>query len=125
MRTIIILAILATPAMATAGGLGLFSNATQKPHGSCETCCPEVKCVPVTRHCFEVECEEICVPGVTFYLNRLLHRCKGKGDCCCADFCPNPGKVKCVKTFKKVEYECGEKIVCDWSLSGKGKRGGK
>ena len=100
------------------GGLGLA--------GHCCKCYPEVKCEPIKHHCFEVEYDEICVPGVTFYLGKLVNRCKGKGGCCgCDDFCPNPGHMKCVKRFKKVEYECGERIVCDWSLCGKGKCGGQ
>ena len=122
MRCLIIATILAAASYAQAGEPLLPIGGFKK----CRNCYPEVKCEPITRHCYEIECEEICVPGVTFYLGKLFGKGKGKGDCCgCDGFCPNPGYMKTVRTYKKVEYECGEKMVCDWSGCGNGKGGGK
>lgn len=41
------------------------------PSPSCHSCgrkvcCPEVKVKKETRHCWEVECKEVCIPAVRF-----------------------------------------------------------
>lgn len=69
----------------------------------CKTCpqCHNKVCVPtpetikVKKHCWDVECKDICIPHVRWPWE----------DCCAPPKC---GKVRTVKVLKKVEYECEE-----------------
>lgn len=101
------------------------------------TCKPEM--TTEEKHCWCVECEEICVPRVRCpwepggspltCFNWLRKKCEtGCGDCCdsCGDCCDSVGagcccdsscctkpcgKVKCVRDLKKKTYEVD---VCEW-----------
>lgn len=72
-------------------------------HGPCQKCpqCDNKVCVPtpetkkVKKHCWDVECEDICIPAI---------RWPWQSSCSP----PSCGKVKTVKVLKKVEYECEE-----------------
>jgi len=100
-----------------------------KPAGCCETvacapckmvCCPEVKMKKFDKHCWKVECEQICVPRVKC----PLFSCFQKKDCgdhcdrgnlfgrCFSGLCAD---VKTVRKLKKETYEC-EKCVVEWSV---------
>ena len=120
-----------------------------KPTGCDETCCDscnsvfhycqnETKTVKIRKHCYKVECEDVCIPPV------CLPKCLisgGKSDCCndgsngCDAACGTEGCQDCsrskqqkwflerlcskltdcrtrkVHTLKKNEYEI-EKCVC-------------
>jgi hypothetical protein len=56
-------------------------------------CVPQAVTLKTKKHCFEVECKDICIPAV-------------KGPCapCCE--APRCGRVRTVKVLKKVEFEC-------------------
>jgi hypothetical protein len=88
--------------------LVLCSVAAAGQHGhGCPTCgCKVCQPVPGTvkekKHCWEVECKEICIP-----LARLPWE-----PCCAAPKC---GKVKTVKVLKKIDYEC-EKCGYKWEV---------
>ena len=111
--------------------------------GCCKSsCCPgdycceaECKTVPLKRHCFETECKAVVVPPITLPcckcgLARLFGRNHCKAGCsdagCSENACCNNGilhklcsgltkcRVRCVNTYKKKEYECGTKCVCEW-----------
>ena len=81
--------------------LALLGSAVWAAGGACAKCprCENRICVPerVTvkekKHCWEVECKEICIPGF-----------KGPWQSCCEP--PACGRVRTVKELKKVEYEC-------------------
>jgi hypothetical protein len=112
-------------------------------------CQPVVKTEKIKRHCFEVECEYVCIPPVQ------LPKCGGGfcglfgGGCdgCSETECAAPGcttdcaecgagtcgngndsllgrlcskltdcRIRKVNTFKKKEYECGEKCVVEWKV---------
>ncbi len=78
-----------------AGGHGLHAHA-----GPCGTCCPschqycQLTVTPDVeeKNCWEIECEEICIPAVRFPWEK-----------CCEPKC---GTVITVKRLKKVTYEC-------------------
>lgn len=83
-------------------------------HGHCKTCpqCDCKVCVPTPetikekKHCWEVECKDICIPHF-----------KWPWESCCTP--PKCGKVKTVKVLKKVEYEC-EKCGYKWNVMSTG-----
>ncbi len=99
-----------------------------KPQGYCNSacspcqlvCCAEVKTEKVKKHCWEVECEHICVPRVQCPLLNCLTGNTCEDPCssrnllgkCIGKLC---GDVKCVRKLKKKEYEC-EKCVVEWSV---------
>ena len=71
----------------------------------CKCCVSEVEIVMVKKPCWEVECEPVCIPSVSFPWE--LPDCK-KG---CNWFCCPPakcGKVRMVHVLKPQEYECQE-----------------
>lgn len=83
-------------------------------HHHCKTCpqCDNKICQPtpetikVKKHCWEVECKDICIPHVKWPWQ----------DCCAPPKC---GKVRTVKVLKKVEYEC-EKCGYKWEVNSVG-----
>lgn len=116
---------------------------------SCEPtrlCCQgEVKTVTVKKHCYEVECEDICIPPVTLPKCRLwANECCDSSDCCCdgcgcaTEGCQNtcgetcgsksPGwlqklcskltacRIRSVNRMKKKEYEV-EECVYEWTVT--------
>lgn len=106
---------------------GLFPGKC-KPPGCCDhvecgpcgyACCPEAKTEKVKKHCWETECEAICVPRVQCPLFNFFR--KDKCDPCTElDASGRPlsslgSDVRMVKKLKKVEYEC-EKCVVEWKV---------
>lgn len=115
-------------------------------------CCPSDFCckcesevVDVKRHCFETECKPVAIPGIKMpcckcKLKKLFRGHCGSDDGCCDSGCCNDCcggglltrlcskltecKVRCVKTYKKKEYDCGKKCVCKWSAEPKRGNGG-
>lgn len=81
----------------------------------CGTCC-ELKAerVKEEKSCWQVECEQICVPRVVFPWQSRRADCHGGAGCC--DACPrgcdpcirvhNGAWIKTVKKLKKHKYEC-------------------
>jgi hypothetical protein len=81
--------------------------ASCKPGCAAECVCycrPVARQETVTKECFEVECETICIPGIKFPWQ----------DCCEPPSC---GKVRRVRRLTRHEYECGTRIVWEWELS--------
>ncbi len=93
----------------------------------CKSCCTlKVECGKQEKHCWEIECETICIPRVVFPWQ--VKRAKANGQCCnsCATGCDscdagcgscgksclkctcvnNGARVKKVKKLKKKKYEC-------------------
>jgi hypothetical protein len=71
----------------------------------CKCCVSEVEIVKIKKPCWEVECEPVCIPRVTFPWEL---KDSGKG---CGWFCCPPakcGKVRMVHVLKPQEYECQE-----------------
>ena len=128
-KTLLLIAPLAISlvGVANAGGpLNLFGKGKVHCDKSCDhcPCYPTVEEVVVEKPCFEVECEQICVPKVTFpwpWLNRCCG-CKGKGkghggsNGCCGTRC---GHIKTIRVLKTDSYECTE-CRCNWDVCGKG-----
>jgi len=67
----------------------------------CKTCRLHVETLKVKKHCFHVECKEICIPPVRFPWQK-----------CCELKC---GKIKTVRVLKKNEYTC-EKCGYKWTV---------
>jgi hypothetical protein len=65
-----------------------------------EECCPQPTTIKEKKHCWEVECKNICIPAIKWWWQ----------DCCELPMC---GRVRTIKTLKKVEYEC-EKCGYKW-----------
>ncbi len=66
----------------------------------CDNCCTlSVDKVDVDKHCWEIECKQICIPRIVFPWQ--------KPDCCgrCVD---NGARVKTIKVLKKHSYTCPE-----------------
>lgn len=94
--------------------LVLTSVALMQPalagHDGCRLCCPGCgekvcrtysKMEKVSKSCFELECEEVCIPRVRMPWHR-----------CCEVL---PGKVRTVVRLKEREYEC-EKCGYEWHI---------
>jgi len=80
-------------------------------HGPCcprcdKVCCPTPEMIKEKKHCWQVECKEICIPAI-----------KGPFAPCCE--APKCGHVRTVKVLKKVEYEC-EHCGYKWNVFSKG-----
>lgn len=95
------------------------SDCDSSPAAVCSRCGEKV-CVTFvspateTRSCWDVECEEVCIPAVRC----PWHACP-TADCdiCSAAPLPRYGKVRRVRKLKPVEYECDtcryeHRIVC-------------
>lgn len=94
-----------------AAGPALSSNA-----GCADCCIATMEKVTVKKTCFEVECEQICIPTVRIPWPWLAGgHGKGKGDRC-EQRC---GKVRNVRVLTKRQYE--ETVCeCKWTPVGKG-----
>ncbi len=69
---------------------------------SCDkTCRPESITTKEKKTTWDVECEDICIPAITFPWQK-----------CCGPRC---GKVITVNRLKKIEYEC-ESCGCKWNI---------
>ena len=107
--------------------------------GSCEPgalCCKNaVKTVKIRKHCYEVQCEHVCIPPVCLPKYPLF----GSAGACCSGDCGSEGchdcsqcaqdkgffgrlcstltgcRIRKIHTMKKKEYEV-EKCVHDWSV---------
>ena len=90
---------------------GECDNCIQKCHSCGEkVCCTYAKPGEETKHCWEVECKEVCIPAVRFPWE--CWGAKDKTQCVDDGFCLSRwlpikcGKVKTVRVLKKVEYKC-------------------
>ena len=113
--------------------VGLLAQAGHKLHGGCNVTCPKcsnsccvlkAECGEEEKSCFNVECEEICIPRVVFPWQKWMakHRgasscdsCGGKGCSTCSTV-NNGAWVKTVRRLKKDSYTC-PKCKYEWSLS--------
>ena len=81
--------------------------------GCCPTCGDKV-CTPtrvekkVKKYHYEVECKDICIPGITLPWSK--------------NCTPKSGRVIRVKVFKKKEFEC-KACGCKWEIRGNGSKG--
>ncbi len=75
-------------------------NSNYCSHG-CKTCRLYVETLKVKKHCFNIECKDICIPPVRFPWQK-----------CCELKC---GKIKTVRVLKKHEYTC-EKCGYKWDV---------
>lgn len=108
-------------------------------------CKCDPKEVDIKQHCFETECKPMVIPAVKLPCCKCKLKslfggrcgndsgCRGCGDGGCSDsgsrctggllskLCSNltKCKVRCVNTYKKKEYKCGKKCVCEWSAEPK------
>ena len=122
---------LLTLSAGAADGCGC-SKATEGCHSCCEgcmlICSPECKTVKEKKHCWDVECEPVCIPKVRCPLFNLFGFGSGASACCdsCGDqFCngncngncqqASCGKIRVVRKLKKVEYQV-EKTVVEWKV---------
>jgi hypothetical protein len=97
-RTFALVVLLIPVAAAFAGGHGHAC-----PECGCAYCQPVPTTLKETKHCWEVECKQICIPAARWPWEK-----------CCEPRC---GKVKTVKVLKKVNYEC-EKCGYKWEIHG-------
>ncbi len=67
----------------------------------CKTCRMHVETLKVKKHCYNVECKDICIPPVRFPWQK-----------CCTLKC---GKIKTVRVLKKQNYTC-EKCGYKWTV---------
>jgi hypothetical protein len=78
-------------------------------YGVCE---PVLTEIGVKKHCWQVECKPVCIPAFKWWWEP-----------CCEP--PPCGKVRNIKTLKKVEYECkkcGYKWEATCVVCGEGKK---
>ena len=125
--------LLAMASVAAAGGpFSLFGGGKAKCGGAvhCDKSCDHCPCYPtieevtVKKPCFEVECEQICVPKVRLpwpFFGRHLSKVKG---CDCLRGCSGTqcGHTKTIRVLKVESYECIE-CQCNWDVNCKGKGG--
>lgn len=141
--------LVAVPSVATAGS-GLCRKSSRCGDYCCaerceKKCVGECKSVTETKHCWNTECDEVCVPPVRLPCCKcLLKGMCGKGKCgsCCScgdsgccdsnscrqDPCCREGllhrlfskcagcRIRCVSRLKKHEYDC-EKNVIEWKVA--------
>lgn len=65
-------------------------------------CVPSIEKVKEKKHCWRIECEQICIPHIRW-----------PWQSCCEP--PKCGRVRNVKVLKEVEYEC-EACGCKWDV---------
>lgn len=90
--------------------LALFATVALAGPGRCPTCpqCEHKICVPTPevvkekKHCWQVECKDICIPAIRWPWQ----------SCCSPRKC---GQVKTIKVLEKVDYEC-EKCGYKWEI---------
>ncbi len=106
------------PLLLTAiASLALAAGPAHSSKAGCADCCvATMEKVKVKQTCFDVECEQVCVPAVRIPWPWLGGgHGKGKGDCCQ----PRCGKVRNVRVLTKRQYE--ETVCeCKWTPVGKG-----
>jgi hypothetical protein len=97
----------------------IASDCDKSPTAVCSRCGEKV-CVTFvspakeTKSCWEVECDEVCIPAVRC----PWHHCpKAECDSCGTASLPGCGEVRGVRKLKQVEYECDtcryeHRIVC-------------
>ncbi|GIW82159.1 MAG: hypothetical protein KatS3mg105_3966 [Gemmatales bacterium] len=90
--------------------LSQSATAVGKRQCPCKTCCPKVEHKKVKKSCWEVECQEICIPRICFPWMKTRSCCDG------VCFQPRCGRVIKVHKLKKKEYECGEKCEYKWEI---------
>ena len=99
---------------------GAYAGGRYLPARKCckKVVCPKCHCVleieedKEEKHCYKVECEEICIPEVRFPWHML-----GRKKCCGMAKCSGPprcARVKTIRVLKKEEYEC-KKCKCKWT----------
>ena len=88
------------------------------------SCCCDVVCCPkrvtkeVKKHCWLVEPKYVCIPGFHFPWERYRAsdpNCGDGCDCASASCAPVCGRVRCVNTLEKHEYQC-EKCGYEWNV---------
>ena len=67
----------------------------------CKSCRLHVETLKVKKHCYSIECKDICIPPVRFPWQK-----------CCTLKC---GKIKTVRVLKKHNYTC-EKCGYKWTV---------
>ena len=85
-------------------GCGDCCVACPQCNTSCKTCKLTVDEDEVSKHCWKVECEEICVPRFVFPWQKT----------CCNPHANNGACIRTVKVLKKHSYKCPE---CSYSWS--------
>ena len=82
------------------------------PQCHCEVTAEEGK---VKKHCYEVECEQICIPKVRIPWHLLGQAFSNRSKCDTADCSQKPcGEVRTIRVLKKKEYEC-KVCKCKWT----------
>jgi len=93
-----------------------------EPCGELKTkkkCVGEPTTIKVKKHCWEVECKDICIPKVTMPWDRNRNKCCdpcdtcGKGSTC--ETCNCCARHRTIKVLKKKDYEC-EKPGCKFKV---------
>jgi hypothetical protein len=106
-------------ASVVAVSFAVASDCETAPTAVCSRCSEKV-CVTFvmpateTKTCWDVECEEVCIPAVRC----PWHHCsEGECDNCGSAQLPGCGEIRGVRKLKQVEYECDtcryeHRIVC-------------
>lgn len=94
--------------VSTLGGMPSLKAGGHLRGGACcpdcghKICQPEPITTKEKKHCWEIECKDICIPAIKWWWEP-----------CCTP--PKCGQVKTIKVLKKVEYEC-EKCGYKWKV---------
>jgi hypothetical protein len=91
----------------------------------CQTCCPCEEIVKEKKVCWNVECKEICIPGICWPLcgccgDDCGKGAKGKGHGHADQYQATCGHVRTVRVLKPEFYDV-EKCKLVWKVEGKGK----
>ena len=123
----IAIAVLSLPAYCVAAN-GILKLNNGNSGGCCteKPVCPQCHCEvtkeegKVKKHCYEVECKQICIPKVRIPWHLLGQafsngsKCD-TGDCDAGDCSQKPcGEVRTIRVLKKKEYEC-KVCKCKWT----------
>lgn len=99
---VLILALVAVTGV-SAYSLDADCQRCQTSCNSCQAICrPHAEIKKIKKTCFDVECEQICIPAIRF----PWQKCRE----------PQCGRVITVHRLKKREYDCGEKCVTKWNI---------
>ena len=98
--------LLAITLLVATTGVASAKHCDACPDCNQKVCTATPKETTIDRHCYEVECKEICIPTPRFPWGKTKKRCQG----------PRCGRTRMIRVMKKVNFEC-KSCGCTWEIT--------